>query len=68
MIVLEHGKSTVDANGDIFRGFEVVEHACSFSSLVQGETVEMWLEMLIFIHTELLLVSVLVFALSTSQL
>lgn len=33
MIVREHGKSTVDANGDIFRGFEVVEHACSFTSL-----------------------------------
>lgn len=33
MIVKEHGKSTIDANGDIFRGFEVVEHACSFTSL-----------------------------------
>ena len=38
MIVLEHGKSTVDANGDIFRGFEVVEHTCSFASLNLGET------------------------------
>lgn len=38
MIVKEHGKSTVDAMGDIFRGFEVVEHACSFGSLNMGET------------------------------
>lgn len=36
----EHGKTLVDAKGDIFRGYEVVEHACSFTSLIQGETVE----------------------------
>lgn len=36
----EHGKSIVDANGDVFRGYEVVEHACSFNSLAMGETVE----------------------------
>jgi malonate-semialdehyde dehydrogenase (acetylating)/methylmalonate-semialdehyde dehydrogenase len=29
-----------DAKGDVFRGYEVVEHACSFTSLIQGETVE----------------------------
>ena len=40
MIVKEHGKSFVDAKGDIFRGYEVVEHACSFGSLSMGETVE----------------------------
>jgi len=40
MIVKEHGKSFVDAKGDVFRGYEVVEHACSFGSLAQGETVE----------------------------
>ena len=33
VITEEHGKSTVDAHGDVFRGYEVVEHACSFGSL-----------------------------------
>ena len=28
------------AKGDIFRGYEVVEHAASFNSLAMGETVE----------------------------
>ena len=36
----EHGKSLTDSKGDIFRGYEVVEHACSFNSLAMGETVE----------------------------
>lgn len=36
----EHGKSVADARGDIFRGYEVVEHACSFTSLGMGETME----------------------------
>jgi malonate-semialdehyde dehydrogenase (acetylating)/methylmalonate-semialdehyde dehydrogenase len=36
----EHGKSLVDAAGDVFRGYECVEHACSFSSLIQGETIQ----------------------------
>ena len=40
MITHEHGKSIVDAKGDIFRGYEVVEHAASFNSLAMGETVE----------------------------
>jgi len=40
MITAEHGKSIIDSKGDIFRGFEVVEHACSFTSLAMGETVE----------------------------
>mmetsp|Transcript_38171 Transcript_38171/g.58218 ORF Transcript_38171/g.58218 Transcript_38171/m.58218 type:complete len:143 (+) Transcript_38171:305-733(+) len=40
MITKEHGKSLVDSEGDVFRGFEVVEHACSFTSLGMGETVE----------------------------
>lgn len=34
----EHGKTTNDGKGDIFRGYEVVEHACSMTSLMQGET------------------------------
>ena len=38
VITLEHGKSLVDAKGDVFRGYEVVEHAASFTSLNQGET------------------------------
>ena len=38
MITEEHGKSTLDAKGDVFRGYEVVEHACSLTSLLQGET------------------------------
>jgi malonate-semialdehyde dehydrogenase (acetylating) / methylmalonate-semialdehyde dehydrogenase len=29
-ITREHGKSLIDAAGDVFRGYEVVEHACSF--------------------------------------
>ena len=40
MITKEHGKSIIDSKGDIFRGYEVVEHACSFTSLAMGETVE----------------------------
>ena len=34
----EHGKTIDDAKGDIFRGLEVVEHACSTMSLQMGET------------------------------
>lgn len=30
MITREHGKSILDAKGDVFRGFEVVEHSTSF--------------------------------------
>ena len=33
MITLEHGKTVADAKGDVFRGYEVVEHACSVTSL-----------------------------------
>ena len=40
MITKEHGKSVIDAKGDVFRGYEVVEHACSFTSLGMGESVE----------------------------
>lgn len=39
-ITKEHGKSLVDAAGDVFRGYEVVEHACSFQSLTQGESLQ----------------------------
>ncbi|WP_249677913.1 CoA-acylating methylmalonate-semialdehyde dehydrogenase [Pseudomonas abieticivorans] len=36
----EQGKTIADAEGDIFRGLEVVEHACSIGSLQMGEFVE----------------------------
>lgn len=35
----EHGKTLDDAKGDVFRGLEVVEYACSVPSLMMGETV-----------------------------
>jgi malonate-semialdehyde dehydrogenase (acetylating)/methylmalonate-semialdehyde dehydrogenase len=37
-ITEEQGKTTVDAEGDVFRGLQVVEHACSVTSLQLGET------------------------------
>jgi malonate-semialdehyde dehydrogenase (acetylating)/methylmalonate-semialdehyde dehydrogenase len=40
MITHEHGKSEIDSAGDVFRGYEVVEHAASFGSHAMGETVE----------------------------
>jgi malonate-semialdehyde dehydrogenase (acetylating) / methylmalonate-semialdehyde dehydrogenase len=40
MITKEHGKTLVDSKGDVFRGYEVVEHACSFTSLGMGESVQ----------------------------
>jgi malonate-semialdehyde dehydrogenase (acetylating)/methylmalonate-semialdehyde dehydrogenase len=36
----EQGKSLSDAEGDIFRGLEVVEHSCSMGTLLQGDTIE----------------------------
>ena len=36
----ETGKTFEDAKGDVFRGIEVVEHACNIATLVMGETVE----------------------------
>lgn len=40
LIVAEHGKTLADAKGDVFRGFEVVEHCQSMTSLLMGETME----------------------------
>jgi len=34
------GKNIEDAMGDVWRGIEVVEHACNIPSLLMGETVE----------------------------
>lgn len=40
LITKEQGKTLADARGDVFRGLEVVEHACSTPSLIMGETAE----------------------------
>jgi len=39
-IVEENGKTLADAMGDVFRGIEVIEYACSAASDVMGETLE----------------------------
>lgn len=39
-LTAEQGKTIADAEGDIFRGLEVVEHACSIGSLQLGEFAE----------------------------
>ncbi|KAJ3120593.1 Methylmalonate-semialdehyde dehydrogenase [acylating] mitochondrial, partial [Nowakowskiella sp. JEL0407] len=36
-ITLEQGKTLPDAHGDVLRGLQVVEHACSIPSLLMGE-------------------------------
>lgn len=40
LITLEHGKTLPDAEGEIGRGLEVIEHACSMTSLQLGEYAE----------------------------
>ncbi|MFC6671274.1 CoA-acylating methylmalonate-semialdehyde dehydrogenase [Marinobacterium aestuariivivens] len=40
LITEEHGKTLPDAEGEIGRGLEVVEHACSICSLQLGEMAE----------------------------
>lgn len=39
-ITLEQGKTLVDAEGDVTRGLQVVEHCCSITSLQLGETLQ----------------------------
>ena len=39
-ITAEQGKTLPDAEGDVFRGLEVVEHACSIGTLSLGEIAE----------------------------
>jgi malonate-semialdehyde dehydrogenase (acetylating)/methylmalonate-semialdehyde dehydrogenase len=39
-ITAEQGKTLPDAEGDVFRGLEVVEHACSIGTLTLGEIAE----------------------------
>lgn len=36
----EQGKTLTDAEGDVFRGLEVVEHACSAGTLLQGSSMD----------------------------
>ena len=40
VLTAEQGKTLPDAEGDVFRGLEVVEHACSIGSLTLGEYAE----------------------------
>lgn len=40
LISEEHGKTLPDAAGEVGRGLEVIEHACSISSLQLGEVAE----------------------------
>ena len=40
LITKEQGKTLPDAEGDVHRGLQVVEHACSIPSLIQGETLQ----------------------------
>lgn len=39
IVTQEQGKTLVDAEGDVLRGLQVVEHCCSIPSLQMGETV-----------------------------
>ena len=40
LISREHGKTLPDAEGEVMRGLEVIEHACSIPSLQLGEIAE----------------------------
>lgn len=40
LITREHGKTLPDAEGEVFRGLEAVEHACAIASLQLGELAE----------------------------
>lgn len=40
LVAQDNGKTLEDARGDVFRGVEVVEHACSLPTLLMGETAE----------------------------
>ncbi|CAO1427363.1 unnamed protein product [Diamesa hyperborea] len=39
-ITKEQGKTFIDAEGDVLRGLQVVEHCCSITSLQMGETMQ----------------------------
>ena len=38
LITIEQGKTLPDAEGDVIRGLQVVEHCCSMTNLLLGET------------------------------
>lgn len=38
-ITREQGKTIPDAEGDVLRGMQVVDHACGIPTLLQGETI-----------------------------
>ena len=38
LITMEQGKTLPDAEGDVMRGLQVVEHCCSITNLLLGET------------------------------
>merc|ERR1711963_373176 len=38
LITIEQGKTLPDAEGDVLRGLQVVEHCCSMTNLLLGET------------------------------
>lgn len=40
IVTREQGKTLPDARGDVFRGFEVVEHSCATAQLMLGDTLE----------------------------
>lgn len=40
LITREQGKTLPDAEGDVHRGLQVVEHACSIPTILQGETLQ----------------------------
>jgi malonate-semialdehyde dehydrogenase (acetylating)/methylmalonate-semialdehyde dehydrogenase len=40
VLTAEQGKTLADAEGDVFRGLEIVEHACSIGTLQLGEFAE----------------------------
>ena len=40
LVAKDNGKTLTDAKGDVFRGIEVVEFACSLPTLLMGELVE----------------------------
>ncbi|KAF0972198.1 hypothetical protein FDP41_009506 [Naegleria fowleri] len=40
LVTQEQGKTLKDAEGDVFRGIEVVEHACNMAVLQMGDTTE----------------------------
>ncbi|XP_066154072.1 probable methylmalonate-semialdehyde/malonate-semialdehyde dehydrogenase [acylating], mitochondrial isoform X1 [Euwallacea fornicatus] len=39
-ITLEQGKTLADADGDVLRGVQVVEHSCAAGTLLQGESLQ----------------------------